>query len=463
MLSRFADADRDAECPHLGGDEHVTDLQGRGRGQETIDADVLIFSAGERQPDFNQADCHDLTYNTQDRPQFFSVMDACGLLWRERMFHNPAYTRSAIDKDKRVLPESGVGSLENMHYHARILAEAAAVARCEHDERCAHDLSQTYEVNVKWNPEVHFGVSLIGKMLDESPGPLPAAAAQGTLLCALERVRSLPIMFATMDCYSKAAGKSFSKVSTTGAATSISGPISHHYYQLFQSPTSWTRSARSPSRRGRVQHTYFRAHALSHSVLKVDRLTADSTPTTAPTTSSTRCRARIPRRPCPSVATAARRWRSAIPRAGPSRRWGTRIAARTGQARFGHTGPLDLGELPLRTGILQDAFAYSGLRSGSAPRRWSGAQPEDGGRAHLQLPRVRATSRCWRSRASAPMTRPSMLSTAAARRTSCMYSGALSSSTTRARGIRLSTTPISASQRSNSTRSYLAYAHRFAI
>jgi hypothetical protein len=374
LFSRFTpDADRDAECPHLGGDECVkTDLRkDEDEVKRTIDADVLIFSAGERQPDFNQADCHDLTYNTQDRPQFFSVMDACGLLWRERMFHNPAYTRSAIDKDKRVLPESGVGSLENMHYHARILAEAAAVARVEHDERCAHDLSQTYEVNVKRNPEVHFGVSLIGKMLDESFQALyPLQPLKGTLRRKLERVRSLPIMFATMDCYSsKLQGKSFSKVSTTGGGeTPIWCPISHHhYYQLLQAAdlfdkerkipiTPWTSLNKDAWDFSGLMHS-------SHSVLKVDRLTAEQYADYC----TNHLKYQVPRED------------PEAPHVPFARYGGTPVAAdfigapvhkpapghedrsaHLCQARFGHTGPLDLGELPFEDhGILQDAFAYS--------------------------------------------------------------------------------------------------------
>ena len=374
LFSRFTpDADRDAECPHLGGDECVkTDLRkDEDEVKRTIDADVLIFSAGERQPDFNQADCHDLTYNTQDRPQFFSVMDACGLLWRERMFHNPAYTRSAIDKDKRVLPESGVGSLENMHYHARILAEAAAVARVEHDERCAHDLSQTYEVNVKRNPEVHFGVSLIGKMLDESFQALyPLQPLKGTLRRKLERVRSLPIMFATMDCYSsKLQGKSFSKVSTTGGGeTPIWCPISHHhYYQLLQAAdlfdkerkipiTPWTSMNKDAWDFSGLMHS-------SHSVLKVDRLTAEQYADYC----TNHLKYQVPRED------------PEAPHVPFGRYGGTPVAAdfigapvhkpapghedrsaHLCQARFGHTGPLDLGELPFEDhGILQDAFAYS--------------------------------------------------------------------------------------------------------
>ena len=418
LFSRFTpDADRDAECPHLGGDECVkTDLRkDEDEVKRTIDADVLIFSAGERQPDFNQADCHDLTYNTQDRPQFFSVMDACGLLWRERMFHNPAYTRSAIDKDKRVLPESGVGSLENMHYHARILAEAAAVARVEHDERCAHDLSQTYEVNVKRNPEVHFGVSLIGKMLDESFQALyPLQPLKGTLRRKLERVRSLPIMFATMDCYSsKLQGKSFSKVSTTGGGeTPIWCPISHHhYYQLLQAAdlfdkerkipiTPWTSMNKDAWDFSGLMHS-------SHSVLKVDRLTAEQYADYC----TNHLKYQVPRED------------PEAPHVPFGRYGGTPVAAdfigapvhkpapghedrsaHLCQARFGHTGPLDLGELPFEDhGILQDAFAYSYRPS----LRLSPAQVEACATRRRrsctsQLPRVHAQPHAAGAREQAP-------------------------------------------------------------
>lgn len=374
LFSRFTpDADRNAECPQLGGDECVkTDLRrDEDEVKKTIDADVLIFSAGERQPDFNQPDCHDLTYNTQDRPQFFSVMDACGLLWRERMFHNPAYTRSAIDKDKRVVPETGVGSLENMHYHARILAEAAAVARVEHDERCAHDLSQTYEVNVKRNPEVHFGVSLIGKMLDESFQALyPLQPLKGTLRRKLERVRSLPIMFATMDCYSsKLQGKSFSKVSTTGGGeTSIWCPISHHhYYQLLQAADLFDKERKIPinpwTSMNKDAWDFSGFMHSSHSVLKVDRLTAEQYADYC----TNHLKYQVPRED------------PEAPHVPFGRYGGTPVAAdfigapvhkpapghedrsaHLCQGRFGHTGPLDLGELPFEDhGILQDAFAYN--------------------------------------------------------------------------------------------------------
>lgn len=333
--------------------------------------ELISFPVGERVPSFDAEQIRKCTLNSQDRPQFFAVCDAAGLLWERRAFHNPAHARLATGKSGEPLPVSANGSLEDMHYHARRLAETMAVARREFHERCKNDLSQSYETSVKLHPEVHLPVSMLGQMLDESFRKLyPLQPVRGTLRKKLERVHTLPLMYATMNSYSKhtIAGPGNNASVTKGATEEpVWCPVSHHhYYQLLRAARLFDNERQIPinpwTSMGSKPWTFSGYVHSNHSCIQVDGLQPEQYEDYA----KNYLRYQIPRE------------KGESPHYPFARYGGTPVAAdfigapvyKPGigqeqrsnflrQARFGHTMPLDLGQLPFEEhGLLQDAFSY---------------------------------------------------------------------------------------------------------
>lgn len=325
--------------------------------------DICYFPVGERVANFSDGEIKTCTFNSQERQQFFSVIDACGQLWARRAFHNPAHARAVLS-DGEPERRSSKGTLENMHYYARKWAEASVVARRAHDERCGNDTAQAYEVNVKKHPDLYWPVSIMGQMVDESFRALyPLQPLRGSLRKKIERVNSLPLMYAVLNTY----GCKNTDEKAASVPENAWCPVSHHhYYQLLRAANlfdnerqipinPWTSMGPKPWSFTGFMHSH-------HSCLHVDSL--------QPEQYADYCTNYLQYQ--------TPRDYGETPHVPYSRYGGTPVAADfigapvhkpavgheqrneyLRQSRFGQTYPLDIGQLPFEEhGILQDAYSY---------------------------------------------------------------------------------------------------------
>ena len=137
------------------------------------------------------------------RPQFFSVLDAAGLLWHAREFVNPADSNRPKDYED--------GQPSDMHPWCTGLCETFVRAR---EVFLRDHKDKLWEVEVKKNPGMALPTETIGQMCDESWSRyFPLLPANHELRKELAKIRALDYMWGTLPAYH---GGSFS-VHNSGA------------------------------------------------------------------------------------------------------------------------------------------------------------------------------------------------------------------------------------------------------
>lgn len=132
-------------------------------------------------------------YNTDvTHPQMFAMLDASGLLWHAREFHNPSDCNRPVHNER--------GQVDNMHYWCRTLVESFVTAR----ERWMSKNNKTpWEAMAKITPSSAFPTSLIGSMCDDSwRRYFPLLPVDHPLREDLRRVRAMNVLWGTLPTYS---------------------------------------------------------------------------------------------------------------------------------------------------------------------------------------------------------------------------------------------------------------------
>lgn len=133
-------------------------------------------------------------YNTDvTHPQMFAMLDAAGLLWHSREFHNPSDCN-------RPPPFTELGQCDTMHYWCRTLAESFVTAR---EMWASKNSSEPWEAAVKVHPQSSFPSNLIGSLCDRSWRKyFPLLPNDHLLREDIRRVRAMNIIWGTLPTYS---------------------------------------------------------------------------------------------------------------------------------------------------------------------------------------------------------------------------------------------------------------------
>lgn len=158
--------------------------------------------------DFNQTTMYDSAqsalYNCDiTHPQMFAMLDAAGMLWHSREFHNPSdCNRPKVrDGDPASEPKyTEAGQCDNMHYWCRTLVESFVCAR---ERWRVQNPAQPWECQVKMNPQSAFPASLIGSLCDATWNRyFPLLPHDHALRDNIRRVRAMNILWGTLPQYS---------------------------------------------------------------------------------------------------------------------------------------------------------------------------------------------------------------------------------------------------------------------
>lgn len=153
---------------------------------------ILKINRGKYGPEIKSL--KDEIYNyTPGRPQAFAMFDAAGLLWHAREFFNPADCNRPTDSQYGDCPDS-------MHYWSRTLVETFVVGR----QNCLRDYpTETFEENVRKNPQKTLPSKLIGSMCDESfQRYFPLLPNNHPIRDDLRKIRALDVLWGTLPSMS---------------------------------------------------------------------------------------------------------------------------------------------------------------------------------------------------------------------------------------------------------------------